>query len=50
MPSRTLALSFENVFQRPLFHEATALDNPEVSSMFEIIARNSLGGSPVAYN
>ena len=46
MTSRTLALSFENVFQRLLFHEAVTLDNPEVSSMFEVIASNLLGGSP----
>jgi hypothetical protein len=46
MTSRTLALSFENVFQRLLFHEAVALNNPEVSSMFEVIATNLLSGSP----
>ena len=46
MTSRTLALGFENVFQRLLFYEGVALDNPEVSSMFEVIATNLLGGSP----
>ncbi len=45
MTNRTLALGFENVFQRLLFYEVVALDNPEVSSMFEVIANNLLGGS-----
>jgi len=46
MTSRTLALGFENVFQRLLFCEVVALDNPEVSSMFEVIANNLLGALP----
>ena len=46
MTSRPLALAFENVFQRLLFYEAGALDNPEVGSMFEVIATNLLGGLP----
>ena len=46
MTSRTLALGFENVFQRLLFYEVVALENPEESSMFEVIANNLLGSSP----
>lgn len=46
MTSRALAAGFENMFQRLLFHESVALENPEVSSMFEIIANNLLGSSP----
>jgi hypothetical protein len=46
MTNSTLALGFENVFQRLLFYEVVALDNPEVSSMFEVIANNLLTGSP----
>src|SRR5215471_9293059 len=46
MQSRSLALSFENVFQRLLFFEAVQLDTPEVSSMFEVIATNLLAGAP----
>ncbi len=46
MTSRTLALGFENMFQRLLFYEVVDLENPEVSSMFEVIASNLLGGSP----
>jgi hypothetical protein len=46
MTSRELALGFENVFQRLLFYEVVALDSPEVSSMFEVIANNLFAGSP----
>jgi len=45
MTSRTLALGFENVFQRLLFYEVLELENPEVSSMFELIATNLIGAS-----
>jgi len=46
MQSHSLALSFERVFQRLLFFEAVALDSPEVSSMFDVIATNLLAGKP----
>jgi hypothetical protein len=46
MKNRSLALSFESVFQRLLFFEAVALDTPEISSMFELIATNLLAGTP----
>jgi hypothetical protein len=45
MTSRTLAVGLENVFQRLLYHESVALEDPEVSSMFEVIATNLLGQS-----
>jgi hypothetical protein len=46
MQTRDLALNFESVFQRSLFLEKVALDTPEVSFMFEVIATNLLVGAP----
>jgi hypothetical protein len=45
MQNHSLALSFESVFHRLLFFEDVALDTPEVSSMFELIATNLLAGT-----